>query len=194
MRHSETRRLEAPPGSGSLHNGVAGSHYPSRPLREILAAPTIAEQPTIAEHMSKAHPAPSTVNVETIARSDVGWRAALTREQCQVLRQESTERPGASPPNREKRVGVLLCAGWGAELDPSDAKFESGAGWPSFDSPGARAVSELDNPSHFIRRTEVRCARCEGHLGHVFSDGPCDTGVLRYGISGVALKFKPGDG
>jgi peptide-methionine (R)-S-oxide reductase len=147
--------------------------------------------------MSKTHPEQSAAGAEKVAqkldKSDAAWRAELTREQYFVLRQHGTERAGTSPLDREKRKGAFLCAGCGAELFVSDAKFDSGTGWPSFDRPVASAVSEHDDLSHFMRRTEVRCARCDGHLGHVFPDGPSDTG-LRYCINGVALKFKPDDG
>jgi peptide-methionine (R)-S-oxide reductase len=146
--------------------------------------------------MSKTHPDKSTEDVaENVAKSDAAWRAELTPQQYVVLRQHGTERPGTSPLNREKRNGMFLCAGCGATLFASDAKFESGTGWPSFDLPATKlAVSEHDDFSHFMRRTEVRCARCDGHLGHVFPDGPSETTGLRYCINGVALKFKPDDG
>jgi peptide-methionine (R)-S-oxide reductase len=129
-----------------------------------------------------------------ITKSDAEWRAELTGEQYYVLREHGTERPGTSPLNREKRAGTFLCAGCGEPLFKSEAKFESGTGWPSFDKPAAPlAVAELEDRSLFMRRTEVRCARCDGHLGHVFPDGPRDTTGLRYCINGVALKFRPGD-
>jgi peptide-methionine (R)-S-oxide reductase len=150
--------------------------------------------------MSKTYPDQRTAGAtetptQRVTKSDAHWHAELTREQYFVLRQHGTERPGTSPLNREKRRGTFLCAGCGAELFASDAKFESGTGWPSFDRPAARdAVSEHDDLSHGMRRTEVRCARCDGHLGHVFPDGPRHTTGRRYCINGVALKFKPGDG
>jgi peptide-methionine (R)-S-oxide reductase len=146
--------------------------------------------------MSKTHPDKSTEDVaEKVAKSDAAWRAELTPQQYVVLRQHGTERPGTSPLNREKRNGMFLCAGCGATLFASDAKFESGTGWPSFDRPATKlAVSKHDDFSHFMRRIEVRCARCDGHLGHVFPDGPSETTGLRYCINGVALKFKPDDG
>jgi peptide-methionine (R)-S-oxide reductase len=132
--------------------------------------------------------------VEKVAKSDHEWRSELTPEQYKVLRQHGTERAGSSPLNREKREGVFACAGCGEPLFTSGAKFESGTGWPSFDKPAsATAISEHEDGSHFMRRTEVRCSRCEGHLGHVFPDGPGDTTGLRYCINGAALKFKPGD-
>jgi peptide-methionine (R)-S-oxide reductase len=131
---------------------------------------------------------------EKVRKTDSEWRAQLTTEQYYVTRQHGTERAGTSPLNREKREGAFACVCCGEPLFVSDAKFDSGAGWPSFDRPAdAAAVSEHDDNSLFMRRTEVRCARCEAHLGHVFPDGPRDTTGLRYCINGVALKFKPAD-
>jgi peptide-methionine (R)-S-oxide reductase len=142
--------------------------------------------------MSKSSPDES---IGKVAKTDAAWRAELTLEQYYVLRQHGTERPGTSPLNREKRKGVFACAGCGSELFASDAKFDSGTGWPSFGRPASPlVVSEHDDRSLFMRRTEVRCSRCDGHLGHVFPDGPRETTGLRYCINGVALKFKPDDG
>jgi peptide-methionine (R)-S-oxide reductase len=132
---------------------------------------------------------------DRIVKSDAAWRRELTADQHYVLRQHGTERPGASPLNHEKRKGVFTCAGCGAALFASDAKFDSGTGWPSFDRPAVPGtVSEHEDLSLFMRRTEVRCARCDGHLGHVFPDGPRATTGLRYCINGAALKFRPDDG
>jgi peptide-methionine (R)-S-oxide reductase len=141
--------------------------------------------------MSKTSIAQATAKV---TKSDAEWRAQLTPEQYQVLRQHGTERAGTSPLNREKREGTFLCAGCGEALFVSGAKFESGTGWPSFDKPASdTAIDEHEDGAFFMRRTEVRCARCDGHLGHVFSDGPRDTTGLRYCINGAALKFRPAD-
>ena len=137
---------------------------------------------------------PTTQEADKIVKSDAEWRAELTPEQYLVLRHHGTERAGSSPLNREKRQGMFVCAGCGEPVFASEGKFESGTGWPSFDKPtSATAVSEHDDRSFFMRRTEVRCARCDGHLGHVFPDGPSETTGLRYCINGAALKFKPGD-
>ena len=150
--------------------------------------------------MSKTHPDKSSEDAaekvaDKVVKSDTVWRAELTPQEYVVLRQHGTERPGTSPLNREKRNGTFLCAGCGATLFASGAKFESRSGWPSFDRPATKlAVSEHEDFSHLMRRTEVRCARCDGHLGHVFPDGPSETTGLRYCINGVALKFKPDDG
>ncbi len=126
-----------------------------------------------------------------IEKSDAEWREALTPEAYRVLREHGTERAGTSPLNHEKRRGVFTCAGCGKELFAADTKFESGTGWPSFFAPIAEdAVGTTEDRSWFMRRTEVHCADCGGHLGHVFPDGPQPTG-LRYCMNGVAMNFKP---
>jgi peptide-methionine (R)-S-oxide reductase len=136
----------------------------------------------------------TTGSADKVAKNDAAWRAELTPEQYYVLRQHGTERPGSSPLNREKRKGTFLCAACAMPLFASGAKFESGTGWPSFDRPASQsAVTEHDDRSLLMSRTEVRCARCEGHLGHVFPDGPSETTGRRYCINGAALKFKPED-
>jgi peptide-methionine (R)-S-oxide reductase len=126
-----------------------------------------------------------------VEKSDAEWRKELTPQQYQVLRQHGTERPGTSPLNREKRDGVFKCAGCGAELFPSETKYESGSGWPSFFKPlDQGAVATTTDRSHGMVRTEAHCAKCGGHLGHVFPDGPAPTG-LRYCMNGLSLKFEP---
>jgi peptide-methionine (R)-S-oxide reductase len=128
-----------------------------------------------------------------IEKSDAEWRAALSPEQYRVLRGHGTERAGTSPLDREKRAGEFVCAGCGTALFASDTKFNSGTGWPSFFRPLDGAVGESDDSSFLMSRTEVHCARCGGHLGHVFPDGPAPTG-LRYCMNGVAMNFAPADG
>jgi peptide-methionine (R)-S-oxide reductase len=121
------------------------------------------------------------------------WRQTLTAEQFQVLRKHGTEPRGSSPLNREKRKGTFACAACGQALFSSDTKFESGTGWPSFWSPADEAaIATSVDTSYGMRRTEVHCASCGGHLGHVFPDGPAPTG-LRYCMNGVAMKFMPGN-
>ena len=122
--------------------------------------------------------------------NDEEWRARLTPEQYQVLRKHGTERAGTSPLNKEHRPGVFRCAGCGQELFASDTKFESGTGWPSFSAPLQNAVETSSDSAYGMSRTEVHCARCKGHLGHVFEDGPAPTG-LRYCMTGVSLAFDP---
>jgi peptide-methionine (R)-S-oxide reductase len=118
------------------------------------------------------------------------WRKTLSREEFQVLRKHGTERPGTSPLNQEKRAGTFCCAGCGQPLFSSDTKFESGTGWPSFFAPLERSIETTVDDSFFMTRTEVHCARCGGHLGHLFPDGPPPTG-LRFCMNGVALEFRP---
>ena len=125
-----------------------------------------------------------------VEKSDETWRQELTPAQYQVLRKHSTERAGTSPLNAEKRAGTFVCAGCGKPLFESDTKFESGTGWPSFTAPIEGGVGEAEDRSLFMTRTEVHCAECGGHLGHVFPDGPRPTG-MRYCMNGVAMKFEP---
>ena len=121
---------------------------------------------------------------------DDDWKKSLTPEQFHVLREHGTERAGTSVLNQEKRPGIFRCAGCGQPLFSSDAKFESGTGWPSFTAPLEQSVETTVDRSLFMTRTEVHCARCGGHLGHVFPDGPKPTGQ-RYCMNGVALEFEP---
>jgi peptide-methionine (R)-S-oxide reductase len=118
------------------------------------------------------------------------WEETLSPSQFHVLREHGTERAGTSPLNVEKRDGTFYCAGCGQPLFSSSAKFESGTGWPSFWQPLDSAVETSEDRSYFMSRTEVHCANCGGHLGHVFRDGPRPTG-LRYCMNGVAMKFEP---
>jgi peptide-methionine (R)-S-oxide reductase len=122
--------------------------------------------------------------------SDAEWRKRLTPAQYNVLRNHGTERPGSSPLNKEHRKGTFACAGCDLPLFSSDAKFESGTGWPSFFKPLPDAIGTTSDRSFFMTRTEVHCSRCLGHLGHVFEDGPPPTG-LRYCMNGVTMKFEP---
>ena len=129
------------------------------------------------------------MDTDAAARSDEEWRKVLSPEQYKVLRKHGTERAGTSPLNAEKRTGTFVCAGCGQPVYRSDTKFESGTGWPSFWAPIDGAVETSSDRSWFMARTEVHCARCQGHLGHVFEDGPKPTG-LRYCMNGVAMKFE----
>ena len=125
-----------------------------------------------------------------VTKTDAEWRAQLTPEQYQVLRQHATERPGSCALLHEKRAGTFSCAGCGQELFKTGRKFESGTGWPSFVEPLEGSVETTVDRSHGMVRTETHCATCGSHLGHVFPDGPPPTG-LRYCINGVALNFVP---
>ena len=126
-----------------------------------------------------------------IVMSDAEWRARLSPEAHHVLRGHGTERAGTSPLDREHRAGTFHCAGCGHPLFSSDAKFESGTGWPSFYAPiAAENVRTESDRSFFVERTEVLCARCDAHLGHVFEDGPPPEG-RRYCMSSASLDFRP---
>ena len=123
-----------------------------------------------------------------VSHSDAEWRRLLTPEQYRVMREHGTEAPGSCALLQEKRPGKFSCVGCGKPLFESKLKFESGTGWPSFNEPIAGAIETSIDRSFGMVRTEVHCARCEGHQGHIFKDGPKPTG-LRYCINGVALKF-----
>ena len=125
-----------------------------------------------------------------IPKNDDEWRVKLTPEQFHVLRKHGTERAGTSPLNGEHRAGIFRCAGCGTDLFGSDTKFDSGTGWPSFWAPMANAVETTTDRTLGMERVEAHCARCKGHLGHVFEDGPRPTG-LRYCMNGVSLDFDP---
>ena len=125
-----------------------------------------------------------------ITKTEDEWKALLTREQFMVLREENTEPPNSSPLLDEKRKGIYACAGCDLPLYSSEAKYDSGTGWPSFYDVLPNAVGEKEDNTLFTKRTEVHCRRCGGHLGHVFDDGPQPTG-LRYCMNGWALKFVP---
>ncbi len=127
---------------------------------------------------------------DKIEKTDAEWKQQLTPEQYRVLREKGTERPFASPLNKVHEHGIFKCAACDKELYSSDAKFESGTGWPSFYQPISKdAIETKVDKSFFSTRTEVVCERCGGHLGHVFDDGPKPTG-LRYCMNGAAMKFE----
>jgi peptide-methionine (R)-S-oxide reductase len=125
-------------------------------------------------------------------KTDAQWQTELTPEQYKVLREHGTEMRGSSPLNNEKGAGTFRCAGCGKPLFDAETKFESGTGWPSFWAPLPGAVDTQTDRSYGMTRTEVHCADCGGHLGHVFPDGPQPTGE-RYCMNGVALKFESKD-
>jgi peptide-methionine (R)-S-oxide reductase len=128
--------------------------------------------------------------IEKITKSDEQWKKELTAQQYDVLRHEGTERAFSSPLNDEHREGMFACAGCGLELFPSKYKFDSGTGWPSFYDSIPGHIETKTDYKLIMPRTEYHCARCGGHQGHIFNDGPKPTG-LRHCNNGVALKFTP---
>lgn len=131
---------------------------------------------------------------EKMDLTDAEWRERLTPEQYHVLREGGTERAFTGKYEKNKQPGEYRCAGCGQVLFASDAKYDSGSGWPSFTAPADRgAVEEQRDVSHGMVRTEVVCARCAGHLGHAFPDGPQADGGMRYCINSAALEFEPGE-
>jgi methionine-R-sulfoxide reductase len=129
-----------------------------------------------------------------IAKTDAEWRKELTREQYHILREKGTERPGTGEYNDHFEKGVYCCAACGTELFTSGQKFDSHCGWPSFDNniAGGDRVKQIRDFSHGMVRTEIVCATCGGHLGHIFDDGPTATGQ-RYCVNSVSIKFKPSE-
>jgi peptide-methionine (R)-S-oxide reductase len=128
--------------------------------------------------------------IEKIVKTDAEWKKLLTPEQYKVMRDHGTERAWTSPLNNNKHKGVYVCAACGLTLFSSDTKFDSGTGWPSFWAPiDPKHVGTSVDRGFFMTRTEVHCARCGGHLGHVFPDGPPPTGQ-RYCMNGVSLRFE----
>lgn len=129
-------------------------------------------------------------DTKTLPKTDAEWREKLSPEQYRILRESGTERAFTGPFWNSKEHGLYRCAGCGSELFRSDTKFDSGCGWPSyFEAVSPDAVRELVDRSHGMVRTEIRCATCDSHLGHVFPDGPPPTG-LRYCINGHAMTFE----
>lgn len=131
---------------------------------------------------------------DKVQKSDEEWRAELTPEQYEITRKGGTERAFTGAYWNNKEPGTYLCIGCGTELFGSDTKYDSGSGWPSFHSPiDAERVASLADDSHGMRRIEVRCSRCDAHLGHVFDDGPAPTGK-RFCINSASLDFKKNEG
>lgn len=130
---------------------------------------------------------------DDLPRTDAEWRALLDADTYYVTRQKGTERPFTGKYNEHKAPGAYHCACCGQELFGSDAKYDSGSGWPSFFTPAAGAVAEERDTAHGMTRTEILCSRCGAHLGHVFPDGPKPTG-LRYCVNSLSLDFRKNEG
>ena len=162
------------------------------PDRRFLLASVASLLGLAAFRWLRATPAHAGQKFE-IEKTDAEWRAQLTPQQYEILRNQGTERPGSSPLLKEHRKGIFACAGCDLPLFSSDTKFESGTGWPSFYQPLDNAVGTTSDRTFGMVRTEVHCRRCGGHLGHLFDDGPKPTG-LRYCMNGLSLSFEAADG
>lgn len=170
---------------------IEGMSYPSSTSdrRRFFALCGTAALGAVAWRLADAGPASATAATSAaFSLTDAEWRKRLSPQAYAVLRQASTERPFSSPLNDEHGLGRFACAGCALPLFASATKFDSGTGWPSFYDHLPRAVATRTDYDLFMARTEVHCARCAGHLGHVFKDGPKPTG-LRYCMNGVALLF-----
>jgi peptide-methionine (R)-S-oxide reductase len=149
-----------------------------------------SSKPKNVDTTNKKNPVYSNTSTDKVDISNDEWQKILPQDVYYIARQKGTERPGTSPFEHSKEIGTYYCAACGNALFKSDTKFDSGCGWPSFYQPISKgSIIYTPDNTHGMKRTEVQCGRCKGHLGHVFDDGPPPTG-LRYCINGVVLDFK----
>ncbi len=156
--------------------------------RDLLTKGGLAFAGTAIIVMAGCGAAPAQARSYPVTKTDAQWKKQLTSSEYYILRQDGTERPYSSPLNKEHRAGIFSCAACAQKLYSSQTKFESGTGWPSFYAPLKGAVVKLSDSSIGFTRTAVNCARCGGHLGHVFDDGPKPTGK-RYCMNGAGMDF-----
>lgn len=169
--------------ANSFKNSEATRRHALQCLLATLAATSTARPAFAASEGDKRQ--------GEIAHTDAEWRQILSEDQYYVLRKAATERPNSSPLASEHRKGVFKCAGCGTPVYASEAKYESGTGWPSFYDALPGSIEEVSDKSiPFMARVEVRCRKCQSHLGHVFPDGPKPTG-MRYCMNGLAMTFEP---
>jgi peptide-methionine (R)-S-oxide reductase len=177
-----------------MYPAIAGSEATKRST--VLPSPWTVRGECLASlamatHLEGVFMSDTKTMTGKVEKSEAEWRKELSPMQYAVLREKATERPFSGEYEHEQRAGTYTCAGCGQTLFESDAKFDSGCGWPSFTQPAAEShVDEERDVTHGMVRTEVLCSKCNGHLGHVFDDGPGPTG-LRYCINSAALKLQP---
>jgi peptide-methionine (R)-S-oxide reductase len=156
----------------------------------LLTGASAAALAVVGRYALRDFTTPASAETFEVTKTDAEWKKILTPDQYEVLRHEGTEAPGSSPLLKEHRKGVFSCAGCNLPVYSSEAKYESGTGWPSFYQSLDNAIGTKEDTSVFMVRTEVHCRRCGGHFGHIFDDGPQPTGK-RHCLDGVALTFAP---